>query len=52
MYDVDKNYIYIPLNIAQDLAGTKDSVTGISVRLDDYKNAPLVRELLQREQRL
>ena len=49
MYDVDKNYIYIPLEIAQDLAGSKDSVSGISVRLDDYKNAPLVRERLQRE---
>ncbi len=49
MYDVDKNYIYIPLKIAQNLAGTKDSVTGISVKLDDYKNAPLVRERLQRE---
>ncbi|ODS30050.1 MAG: lipoprotein [Candidatus Scalindua rubra] len=49
MYDVDKNYIYIPLNIAQELVGTKDFVTGISVRLDDYKNAPLVRKRLQKE---
>ena len=49
MYDVDKNYIYIPLKIAQGLVGTKDSVTAISVRLDDYKNAPFVRDLLQKE---
>ena len=49
MYDVDKNYIYIPLKIAQVLVGTKDSVTAISVRLDDYKNAPFVRDLLQKE---
>ena len=49
MYDVDKNYIYIPLKTAQELTGTKDSVTGISVRLDDYKNAPMVRDRLQRE---
>ncbi|MFQ5963311.1 MAG: FtsX-like permease family protein [Candidatus Scalinduaceae bacterium] len=49
MYDVDKNYIFIPLKVAQELVGTKDSVTAISVRLDYYKNAPLVRDRLQRE---
>ena len=49
MYDFDKNYIYIPLEVAQELVGTKDSVTAISVRLDDYKNAPLIRERLQNE---
>ncbi len=49
MYDVDKNYIYIPLKTAQELAGTKDSVSGISIKLDDYKNAPIVRKHLQRE---
>ncbi|MFQ5714530.1 MAG: FtsX-like permease family protein [Candidatus Scalinduaceae bacterium] len=49
MYDVDKNYIYIPLKVAQELVGTKDSVTAISVKLDDYKNAPLVRDRLQRD---
>ncbi len=49
MYDVDKNYIYIPLKVAQELVGMKDSITGISVKLDDYKNAPSVRNRLQRE---
>ena len=49
MYDVDKNYIYIPLKVAQELVGTKDSVTGISVKLDDYKYAPLLRDHLQEE---
>ena len=49
MYDVDKNYIYIPLKTAQELTGAKDSVTGISVRLDDYKNASMVRDRLQKE---
>ncbi len=49
MYDVDKNYIYIPLETAQKLAGTQDSVTAISVRLDDYENAPLVRDRIQEE---
>ena len=49
MYDVDKNYIYIPLKVAQELVGMKDSITGISVKLDNYKNAPLVRNRLQRE---
>lgn len=49
MYDIDKNYIYIPLKVAQELVGMKDSVTGISVKLDDYKNAPLVRNRLQRD---
>ncbi len=49
MYDVDKNYIYIPLKVAQELVGMKNSITGISVKLDDYKNAPSVRNRLQRE---
>ncbi len=49
MYDVDKNYIYIPLKVAQELVGMKNSITGISVKLDDYKNAPSVRNRLQRD---
>ena len=47
MYDVDKNYIYIPLKIAQELIGKKDSVTAISVKLDDYKHAQDIRDRLQ-----
>ncbi|MEZ6156277.1 MAG: ABC transporter permease [Candidatus Scalinduaceae bacterium] len=49
MYDVDKNYIYIPIKIAQGLAGSQDSITAISVRLDSYKNAPLVRDRIKKE---
>jgi len=49
MYDVDKNYVYIPLSSAQELVGSKekDAVTGISVKLDDYRYANYVREKLQ-----
>lgn len=49
MYDFDKNYIYIPLTVAQELTGSKekDAVTGISVKLDDYRYANQVRDQLQ-----
>ncbi len=49
MYDFDKNYVYIPLTIAQELAGSKekDAVTGISVKLDDYRYANEVRDKIQ-----
>ena len=48
MYDFDKNYVYIPLAVAQELAGSKekDAVTGISVKLDDYRYANQVRDNL------
>ncbi|MBI2471008.1 MAG: ABC transporter permease [Planctomycetes bacterium] len=51
MYDFDKNYVYIPLAIAQELVGSKekDAVTGISVKLDDYRYANQVRDKLQAE---
>ncbi len=49
MYDFDKNYVYIPLTVAQELVGSKekDAVTGISVKLDDYRYADQVRNHLQ-----
>lgn len=49
MYDFDKNYVYIPLTVAQELVGSKekDAVTGISVKLDDYRYADQVRNRLQ-----
>jgi len=49
MYDFDKNYVYIPLTVAQELVGSKekDAVTGISVKLDDYRYANTVRDKLQ-----
>ncbi|MBM4045483.1 MAG: FtsX-like permease family protein [Planctomycetes bacterium] len=43
VYDFDSGYAYVPLRDAQTLLGAKDSVTGISVKLDDYKNARLVK---------
>ena len=51
MYDFDKNYVYIPLAVAQELVGSKekDGVTGISVKLDDYRYANQVRDKLQAE---
>ncbi|MBU6390821.1 MAG: FtsX-like permease family protein [Planctomycetota bacterium] len=50
MYDFDKNYVYIPLPVAQELVGSKekDAVTGISVKLDDYHYANEVQSKLQR----
>jgi len=49
MYDFDKNYVYIPLAVAQELVGSKEknAVTGISVKLDDYRYANQVRDQLQ-----
>lgn len=49
MYDFDKNYVYIPLTVAQELTGAKgkDAVSGISVKLDDYRYANEVRDKLQ-----
>lgn len=49
MYDFDKNYIYIPLASAQELVGSKEenAVTGISVKLDNYRYANEIRDKLQ-----
>ncbi len=47
MYDFDKSYIYIPLKAAQELMGVTDSVTGIEVKLDNYKYGPQVKKELQ-----
>lgn len=51
MYDFDKNYVYLPLTVAQELVGLKDkdAVTGISIKLDDYRYANEVRDKLQAE---
>jgi len=38
-YENDSRSIYIPLRDAQALAGYADKVSGISVRLDDYRRA-------------
>lgn len=49
MYDFDKNYVYIPITVAQELVGSKEknAVTGISIKLDDYRHANQVRNRLQ-----
>ena len=49
MYDFDKNYVYLPLTVAQELVGLKDkdAITGISIKLDDYRYANEVRDKLQ-----
>ncbi len=47
MYDFDKTYVYIPLKAAQELVGTPNAVTGLSVGLDDFGYAPEVRDELQ-----
>ncbi|MDO8094234.1 MAG: FtsX-like permease family protein, partial [Candidatus Brocadiales bacterium] len=46
-YEFDRQYIYIPLSAAQELVGAKDAVSGISVRLDDYKYANEIRDRIQ-----
>jgi lipoprotein-releasing system permease protein len=46
-YEFDRQYIYIPLSAAQELVGVKDAVTGISIKLDDYKYANEVRDRIR-----
>ena len=48
MYEFDSRYVYISLKEAQDLIDTKGKVSGISLRLDDYANAPLVTAEIER----
>jgi len=48
MYDFDKTFVYIPLEAAQQLVGSPDSVTGLSIGLDDYWYANEVRDELQK----
>lgn len=49
MYDFDRTYVYIPLKAAQELVGSPNTVTGLSLRLDDYRYAQEVRDRLQKE---
>jgi len=47
VYDFDSKYTYVPLEAGQRLLRCGDAVTGISVKLDDYRHAEAVkRELL------
>ncbi len=49
MYDYDKTFVYIPLEAAQELVGSQNAVTGISLQLDDFRYGTQVRDDLQRE---
>jgi lipoprotein-releasing system permease protein len=49
MYDFDKTFVYIPLEAAQELVGSPNAVTGISLHLDDYRYGPQVRDELQKQ---
>ena len=49
MYDFDKTFVYIPLEAAQELVGSPNAVTGISLQLDDYRYGPQIRDDLQRQ---
>ncbi|NLW50432.1 MAG: FtsX-like permease family protein [Candidatus Brocadiaceae bacterium] len=45
--DFDAGYVVMSLEAAMDLADTGGSVSGLSVRLDDYANADVVRDELR-----
>ncbi len=47
MYEFDRQCVYISLKAAQELTGLGNKVTGISVKLDDYANAPQVRQQIE-----
>ncbi|HOX36587.1 MAG TPA: ABC transporter permease [Candidatus Brocadiia bacterium] len=47
MFDFDNNFVYIPLDAAQRMLDTK-GVTGIGVKLDDYRNADPAKMELER----
>jgi lipoprotein-releasing system permease protein len=49
MYDFDKTFVYIPLEAAQELVGSPNAVTGLSLQLDDYRYGPQVRDNLQKQ---
>lgn len=48
MYDYDANLVYLDLAKAQEFFGFKDLASGISVRVDDAFNVPIVKAELQK----
>jgi lipoprotein-releasing system permease protein len=48
MYEFDSQYLFMSLETAQKLTYASGRVTGISLRLDDYRNAYIARDALQR----
>lgn len=49
MYEYDSNYMYIPLDAAQDVLSLTDAVSGVGVRVTDPWNASRTSVWLQRE---
>ncbi|HEX2779051.1 MAG TPA: ABC transporter permease, partial [Gemmatimonadaceae bacterium] len=47
MYEYDNSYVFLPLNLAQEVAGIGESVTGIEVKTTDRWQANLVRKQLE-----
>jgi len=48
MYAFDEEYLFMSLEEAQKLTYASGRVTGISLKVDDYKNAYIARDALQR----
>ncbi|NUQ20751.1 MAG: ABC transporter permease [Gemmatimonadaceae bacterium] len=47
MYEYDNQYVFLPLSVAQDVAGIGESVTGIEVKTTDRWQAGMVRKELE-----
>lgn len=47
MYEYDNQYVFLPLSVAQEVAGIGESVTGIEVKTTDRWEAGTVRKALE-----
>ena len=47
MYEYDNSYVFLPLDVAQDVAGIGDAVTGIEVKTTDRWEAGTIRKELE-----
>ena len=47
MYEYDNSYVFLPLDVAQDVAGIGDAVTGIEVKTTDRWEAATIRKELE-----
>ena len=47
MFEFDSTLVYIPLDLAQKWRGVPDTITSLSVALDDYKYAAEVKRQIQ-----
>lgn len=48
MFENDFRYVYAPLWEAQQFIGVPDRVSGVSVKLDDYRRAEEIKPLIER----